>query len=313
MKIVTIENKYLQLSSDYIKDIILNINDYKKLSITYVRNCIDSTAITVEVPLNSVLDCKGNSSNTYKYDMGIVKGQSGIVKEIRLKHLITGSELVTGLINLNFNNYNTLCPSGCELETLGTTFTDPIKIALTNLLSANSLPYSNLDVYYCGDVLIVSGLPLNIIPTTIELTNGYKGIFTSNIGLNKLILQDDIFLSASFFGTTTIADGIYSIKLLITKNNGNTISEENCVFVDTTTKCRVAEKIEFLLAKEFLEKDMTQELMTIYQGLVLGSNCGGCNCKELCDLYDKLQKLLNSNILVSDNTIKINNCHSGCK
>ena len=54
LSIESINNSYIKLSSANIVNIIKNISNYEKLLITYGRNCIESSNVTVSIPLDSI-------------------------------------------------------------------------------------------------------------------------------------------------------------------------------------------------------------------------------------------------------------------
>jgi hypothetical protein len=122
-----------------------------------------------------------------------------------------------------------------------------------------------------------------------------------------------IVLPASIFGWTTIKDGVYSIKVVITTLAQPTLTDSNCAFIDCDFKCELSKKLESLLAEDHTpEKQEALQYTMLHYALTTTSNCG-CNCQELCDLYKQLYKLVNGADLFSSNeTTSITNQISDC-
>lgn len=143
----------------------------------------------------------------------------------------------------------------------------------------------------CGTLKYKVGLDTTAI---LDITNKF---YIDNTG--KLVVRP------ALFGLTTFKDGIYSIKVTIAKDNQWIISE-NCTFVDVTYSCKVGAYLKDLLEENRgyakVEKIATNIHMLHY-ALVNGSNCG-CNCVELCQVYNELTKFL------TNNTPQNSNC--GC-
>lgn len=107
---------------------------------------------------------------------------------------------------------------------------------------------------------------------------------------------NSILIAPLFFSLLQIVDGIYKIKIRLTKPQGY-IEFENCAFVDVTIKCQVAAFIEQLLS-ESADIDNIEQNSTIihllHYALTNGSNCG-CNCDKLCTVYNALIEVLTNN------------------
>jgi hypothetical protein len=94
------------------------------------------------------------------------------------------------------------------------------------------------------------------------------------------------------FAVSTFTDGIYKIDMTIFDDEGTGVLDENCVFFDCLTKCLVGAEIDKLLATDL--KNIDTEIHMIHWGLTTASTCG-CNCDEMCELYNRLIALLQSN------------------
>ena len=88
----------------------------------------------------------------------------------------------------------------------------------------------------------------------------------------------------ALYGSTDLADGIYSFVLEVTKQSDSlTLSKDYaCLFVDNDTKCQVAECV----------KDKSNvELQLDYYILSRASGCE-CQCADLCTIYNRLKNEL---------------------
>lgn len=111
--------------------------------------------------------------------------------------------------------------------------------------------------------------------------------FNLNTGLDIL---------PAFIDEDEFIDGVYKVTIVIELDDNSKITEHNCLFVDNETNCNLAEGIINL------EDDDKIHALMLHYGLIQGSGCG-CNCDELCTLYNDLLKLLGS----TDNS----NCNCG--
>lgn len=107
-------------------------------------------------------------------------------------------------------------------------------------------------------------------------------------------LGDDLIIKPYFFGGTTV-DGVYRVSITI--NTAQTgVMYTMCIFIDVTLKCKIA-----AIMKDIVEENagawQTEKKATIihilHYSLVNGSNCG-CNCNEMCTVYDELISILSN-------------------
>ncbi len=82
----------------------------------------------------------------------------------------------------------------------------------------------------------------------------------------------------------SIIDGIYKVTIVYSEEGGDSVIEANCAFIDCSTSCKVGARLQDLL-------DDDTDLHLIHYGLVNADNCG-CNCDEMCELFRKLNQLL---------------------
>ena len=108
-------------------------------------------------------------------------------------------------------------------------------------------------------------------------------------------VEDDVlYINPLFFGLTDYTDGIYNITIKFNKGDEEGyVLTSNCIFVDVTYKCKVAALLQNIIKEN--EKGNNEKISTIihilHYSLSNGSNCG-CNCTELCTVFNELTDLL---------------------
>lgn len=129
----------------------------------------------------------------------------------------------------------------------------------------------------CGDTV-----------TSITFDNPFTT--TSKVELSA----DGLKIFPAFFGLTEFMDGIYKFSVK-TFESGKATLESNCLFVDITIKCKVAKLLNCILEENKTKApEKTGTIIHIlHYGLVNGSNCG-CNCAEMCEVYEYLVSFLDS-------------------
>lgn len=108
-----------------------------------------------------------------------------------------------------------------------------------------------------------------------------------------IIVSDGIIIKPAFFNLISgeiMRDGVYSFSVKLYLIDSTYTYEESCAFIDVTYKCRVADNIKNILDKNE-DGQCSTVIHVLHYALVNGSNCG-CNCKELCDVFKELTKLL---------------------
>ncbi len=120
---------------------------------------------------------------------------------------------------------------------------------------------------------------------TTDILDDTKNVYIED---NVLYIKPEL-----FSGMTKFVDGIYKISLKFVKiNSGGYVKITNCIFVDITFKCKLASLIIDILEEN---ERGTEKVSTIahilHYALVNGSNCG-CNCEEMCEVFNALKNLL---------------------
>lgn len=300
------------------------------MQITYINNTLklDSALIT------SFFTDETLASLTLKANINCCKVNNVLTEFTRVIDLTLPKKWVidfTVPVNLGsniltFNLYNTV--SGATHDTINTDyiplasilgecisenctmqdaggFDTIFKTLIDSWFTANAIS-SNVTVTITGNIVSISNLPPNFIPTTVTYgevedpdTLIVKFIVPENKG--AYLAGNSVFLDANFFDLETFTDGIYKIETVALYENGSHTVESNCVFVDILTKCMVASWLNDLL-QESSKKDnepVATMIHLLHYALVIGSNCG-CNCDSLCQAYKELTCLLNGSKTTSD-------------
>lgn len=119
---------------------------------------------------------------------------------------------------------------------------------------------------------------------------------------NVYIISDNnaLYINPAFFGISNIVDGIYSVQIRLYTSTGY-VKLFNCQFIDITYRCKLAAYLKELI-NEYENPDITEDIATmahiLHYALTNGSGCG-CNCEELCSLFEELTEIL-SNITNTD-------------
>lgn len=98
-------------------------------------------------------------------------------------------------------------------------------------------------------------------------------------------LENSVSVNFGLFENTmldSLIDGIYRITVIIHLVNGTTIIWYNCIFVNCTTPCLLA---EFMV--DNIGTDIATELAMIHHSLVQADNCP-CICDDMCESFEYL-------------------------
>jgi hypothetical protein len=305
----TENGSFIELHSPEIADLIANIQDYESIEIKGKYNCDKEFSLLQD--LNIATPCNfGAGGIVYNVSLDFIKQSTFSINKIAIKNTATDTELSLNTA-ITFDAYKAQCPSGCPLENV-TSYETIFNTSYRSLLLNNGLDVSNLQINICGDLLQITGLPSGYVPTIVGYSNGASDSFDNGFSNNKISLTDSLVIHPSFFGIVKYLDGIYGFKVKITDKNGNTTEIENCYFFDVLMKCKVAAKAEYILEDNTDEysKNLAKDLLIAHYALVNSSNCGGCNCIELCSLYKNLELVLSNGNTNFNNQIIETDC--GC-
>jgi hypothetical protein len=293
LKIENVNNEYLKVTSDEILT-SLGSGDTTKIEIEGYYNCSG-------VPYKETIDLKSTNlcglfpnQAVWKIDLKAAKNIDLPITSISVQNINTGKDL-SQVVNINFSEYESLCSSGCALETLSPLYENKFKAAYNLLFQANGLSSANFDIKFCGDTLLIKGMPNGFIPTTIAYSSGLTELYSLSQSEKVIVSEDALYIKPFFYGMPNFIDGVYNIKVKVTDTRGSWKEESNCYFVDIFTKCKVSTKSILTLQspKDVLLKESVLDMYLLYSHLINGSNCGGCNCVDMCDAYNKLVGIIN--------------------
>ena len=264
----------LSLKSQAITNLIAAPSDYYRVAINLYKNCC-TTPTHIE-------------SNT----LSLTNGYYTLLPKVNLQ--------VKGIVIRNVAIGLDVSISMNVSITTSTDF-DTVETAINNYLSSSGIggtivitPSTQATTYS----LEYAGLPVGWQFVSIEYNVGLGSqysYFQSYFATGVIITSDSILINSEVLSVDNFEDAIYSVELIIIDGHRNTITEKNCYFFDCITKCQVASKLN-----EFItDTEETTTIHMLHYGLINGSNCG-CECNELCNLFEYLQKLLGINITTSD-------------
>lgn len=274
-----VQNKlgYIHISYESLSEIIAD--ESKNLEITMSMGCSNVfTSVIPDVTSEFMLNL-----SQYKNKTETVVGISGINFNAGIS--------MSADVGVDFSQYLADCPSGCTLESLSPLYDDIFKSKIEALLGLLGSDASSLNVTFVGDTLKVSGLEDGIVLEKIDISNGATESFTA--GANSLIVMDSgIYISPSFMSVDKFEDGVYGIVAKEFSSDGSWVEKHQCFFNDETIKCRVSRYMKELLNGG---DKSSKELHILHYSLVNASNCGDCNCTNLCAMYNKIISILNNN------------------
>jgi hypothetical protein len=102
------------------------------------------------------------------------------------------------------------------------------------------------------------------------------------------LFEERIIISPGMFPSGFSSDGIYRVDIKFKDETGFT-RIYNCIFVDVTFKCRLANLLTNLLDEDY----NSQTAHLLHYSLINGSNCG-CVCDEMCVSFNALKTILDN-------------------
>lgn len=97
------------------------------------------------------------------------------------------------------------------------------------------------------------------------------------------VTEEEIIINNERLGLAAdepIEDGVYNFRLKITQNEGATVEESICKFINCGSDCLMVSVFNNIGKDE----DCTAKAMAYY-ALKLADQCSGCSCADLCTLY----------------------------
>lgn len=289
MKITNQDCTFIKITSPVIAQAMSNPESIQSISLSAKINCCSDTfeqSINIEEYDNPTCTVCNGKTDVWTTTITPAPGN---INGIYIKNLFTGEEFNILSSPLNFDALVAECPAySCPISDLSPLYENLITIALQNWFTTHGFTYTQLQLQFCGNELIMCGFPLSFVPTFIDF-NGDTLLFSYN-GTKEYFLTDSaIYLRPDFFGQDTFRDGIYSVKVIVSVTGG-TMVDDNCAFIDCNFECNFSDKIQTLLSEDkTTEKFETIQYLMLHYALTSSSNCG-CNCQDLCDLYKQLYK-----------------------
>lgn len=105
--------------------------------------------------------------------------------------------------------------------------------------------------------------------------------------LQTITLTKEFFTALNPSSPDHLLDGVYTITISIYYADGSFYEEENCIFVDCQTACKLAAYMA-----QNLGSAKATELAMIHFALTEAANCE-CVCDDLCTLFEYLWNSLN--------------------
>lgn len=293
MTISNVNTKYLKVDSATIADIINN--SYSTIDIIANLNCCKEDG--VDKTYTDSLDISGGVY--WKIDLSLpVAGGDNLLainffnsyNKVEYNSLATPINLVTVLTDC-------LAGSGCTLENSTTDYALQVKTAIDAWFLTLGIT-SAVVVSFTENVMKLEAIPSGFSP--VSASYGEEDAPTIIVsafleeGTNSFLSGDSLYLKPELFEMEYIEDGVYSVTVKITHDDGH-ITESNCAFIDITIACQVADKLSDLIVES--TKKTIEPVATIihmlHYGITNGSNCG-CNCADLCKAYKELICLIDT-------------------
>lgn len=162
---------------------------------------------------------------------------------------------------------------------------------------------TNINSYLSVDVTTNLNCSVNSITQNyniVDILDSTNSKFYINTSLNTL------FLKLAMLEGATIVDGIYKVTVKFNPIAGGYTKIVNCIFIDVTFKCRVASLIDGIISNNKSSNEDTSTMAHLLHYALFNSNNCGCNCEEMCTVFNQLKSILDASTQQIDN-----NC--GCQ
>lgn len=289
-------NNYIKLS-DLSSQVLDNLEDYESILITGNINCCETDCEEQVNTFSLSLDNIG-----FSIDLDDAVKLNNIIYKLNIKSVysLISYNAITTPIDLGYVEDN--CGVGtCTLADYPGYFSSAFKTQIDAWFASIGI-ITNVSISFDGNVMTVTGMPDEFVLEDIEFNSSdiepYSKIafgFT-NADSNVYMSNDAIYIKPEFFNLQELNDGIYKFNVKYIKvDEVGYLEEQNCSFIDVTTKCRVASVLQNILkeSKELGSEKSSTIIHILHYALVNGSNCG-CNCPDLCQVYKELIDMLDS-------------------
>lgn len=269
-------------NSDVIQEFLQNLCLFEKVDIEVNMNCCGTTH-TESINIPQIPGCTVN-----EWHVNVPKGQTTVTLEnMKFRNLLTGSVFMVP-------GNSTPIVTGPDLVTFVNTVVDTF--FHNNFGSPLGTVFALVGVGSVNYDLTIYGLPTNFAAVSTALVvDGidYEAPFTYWVSAkNTLFTAGGILLQPDIIGADAFPDGVYKIKVTLWRPSGSRVAQQNCLFFDCNTACKVSADLDTATPEE------QTELLMLHYGLTKGSNCA-CDCETLCKMYQRLHTLL-TNTEISD-------------
>lgn len=278
---------FIKLNSTEIKNIIQN-GGYKDLSIELTKNCCSNQVYTTLINLGTLNNQEIKMFSPSDED----PDQNLIITGFWVKNIITGEEYNTIATPFAYSDYN--CTNSFDTINPGSVYSQVSAWFTGNLLTP---PGQTQVSSGTSCILAYTIVPYPFIFTRMTYTKDdvpYTRLFTGQGSSTAAFVNGtSIYINPTIISDTTLkfGDGVYTVKITFTKNNNSTFTDTSCIFIDCETRCKVAEKLNTVTTDT--------NLHLLYYALTSASNCG-CQCDNMCKLYEELLLELGTNSLTSN-------------
>lgn len=275
----------IEVESEFLANLTANPLDFDSIQITTQLNCGQSFYSEVDS-----LDFK-----TFKSDLSYIVNSEGEIHGMSFLSLKSFTETFAPFIPIDLGYIEDNCNSNCTIEAYASYYTNLFKNQIDDwFLSIGHT--TDVEITFSENTIIIKGLPEDFIPykfyfgdnllDTVEIGYGF-------VEKSIIISGDKMYIKPSYFGWEEIVDGVYTITLkFIKSDNRGHIIEKQCAFLDPKIRCIIADYLSDLSKDSPIDKrNISETIMLMHYALTRTSNCG-CNCEELCQLFDDLKYLL---------------------
>lgn len=265
--------RFVELKSDVISDFILDPTQYTSFTITGKLNCCSNEEVTYTLT--------GNQIGSNVFTLQFPTNEDVFLDQFVFENIYTHQQFY---LPIGGDAINYMCNTG-DITDLFTVVQDWFTLNFSTTVTQNYTynPSTNSCVYTITD------LPLNITP--VSLITEYEEIYFGYFPIVGMFYNSNyMYIAPSFFSLEEFVDGIYSFTVSFNTKDNTITNEANCFFFDCETKCKVSTKLGELMN---CNKTATN-IFLLHYTLTEGSNCG-CNCDELCAIYNKLCSELGTN------------------
>lgn len=268
-------------NSDVIQGLITNPCDFEKVDIEVNMNCCGTThneTVTIPMTPGCVITDWG---------IEVPKGQTTLILTgIFFRNLLIGTRFSMPTPPLPITSATDLVSFFNTVDAFfNTNYGTPVGTVAATVTT-------NINTYSVK----VTGIPQSFSPDTmtfdvdgVHLEIPFRYLVSAN---NTLFTAQGIVLNPAIIGQAAFPDGVYKIKVTLWRPSGTRVAQQNCLFFDCNTACKVSADLEGATPEE------QTELLMLHYGLTKGSNCA-CDCDTMCKMYQRLHVLL-TNTEISD-------------